>query len=185
MKQINKKAYFGEVVLTLLGFLMLVLNILAVSVENRKNPEPSEKDWEAIGFIYRHTKVYESFCAKEGYVLQKYPQEFKAYFAQDIDNLQKNLAQKGYTMEELFSYITPELNKWTEQSVYEELAELRDVWLIMAIAQEQGIPTDQVKLSEEEKALLPLKDVCEIFDDEGIELIKAGSANNFFKANAM
>ena len=88
-------------------------------------------------------------------------------------------------MEELFSYITPELNKWTEQSVYEELAELRDVWLIMAIAQEQGIPTDQVKLSEEEKALLPLKDVCEIFDDEGIELIKAGSANNFFKANAM
>ena len=89
------------------------------------------------------------------------------------------------SMEELFLYITPELNKWTEQSVYEELAELRDVWLIMAIAQEQGIPTDQVKLSEEEKALLPLKDVCEIFDDEGIELIKAGSANNFFKNSAM
>ena len=184
-KERDKKAYFGEVVLTLLGFLMLVLNILAVSVESRQNPEPSEKDWEAIGFIYRHTKVYESVCAKEGYVLKKYPQEFKAYFAQDIDNLQKNLAQKGYTIEELFSYITPELNKWTEQSVYEELAELRDVWLIMAIAQEQGIPTDQVKLTEEEKALLPLKDVCEIFDDEGIELIKAGSANNFFKNSAM
>lgn len=184
-KDIDKKVHFGEMALTLLGVLIIAGMFLSAYVNNQKNLERYEKLWRSIGFVYRHTRVYESVCAKEGYTLKKYPQDFKDYFAKDLDNLQKNLDKEDISINQAFSYIDEETNKAIEQSVYQELEELRDVWLTMAIAQEQGIPAAQVILTEEDKSLLPLKDVCEILDDDGINIVKSGPTNNFFKDNAL
>lgn len=183
-KDRTKEFTLGEIFLSLLGFLTFVLSFLAALANNRQNLEVSEKAWASVGFVYRNTKVYESVCAKEGYTLTQYPQNFKTYFAADLDNLQKSLTKYGFSMDEMFSYISSELQPMAEQAIYQELEELRDIWLRMAVANEIGIPIEEVTLTEDQKTLLSLKDTCEIFDSEGMELLKASPDINFLKNNA-
>jgi hypothetical protein len=48
-----------------------------------------------------------------------------------------------------------------------------------------GIPIEDVKWNSEWDNLLTFKDICEILDDGGIELIKEGESKYFLKANSL
>lgn len=172
------------------GFVVLGLlcNVAASIPETHPDLtfEQAHRAGASVGFIYRHTQIYNRICQGAGYELKKYPEDFKAYFATEIDNLKADLAQYGYSIKYIEDeYITPEIEALTEESAREELEQLRRIWILAGIAQQANIPITNIAWRDDMDNLLTLQDTCEIFDEIGIDMLKDGSNADFLQKNAL
>lgn len=188
-KPLDKHFYFWETIILILG---LILNGMFwfgnPFVDNNADftSEQAQRTAYSIGFIYRHTQGYANVCQQEGYILSEYPVEFNNLLAADIKALNNALAQKGYNIEKATQeLITPQQAKLIYQSVRDELEKLRKIWTIRIVADEYNIPPENIEWSEELDSVLTIKDTCELFDKNGIELLKAGGNINYLKNNML
>lgn len=196
MSQSNEKIKITinvkEIVIVVLGFILI--GILPFVENNRDSysylEEYSEEQQEKIGasvaFIYRHTKGYASVCQKEGYILRKYPNEFSQYFSNEINELQKNLSKHNYTIENVENiFLNNDIKNQVTASIYTELENIGKFIIMSQIATEQNISIDDVKWDNNWNNLLNFKDICEIFDESGMEALKESESKHFLKDNAL
>lgn len=187
-KTLDKRFYPWEIVILLFGIALNFSNwfIDSSTSEDFFTEEQAHNLGASVGFIHRHTKGYAEVCQKEGYVLKQYPADFNNFYAQDINTLALALKEKGYTIEKVEkAMITPQIESEMKKSIYNELDQLRKLWIMSAIAEEKNIPIEKISWKNEYDARMSLRDACEIFDIGGIELIKNGENQFFLKANAL
>ncbi len=184
-KEREKRFYPWEMFFVGLGILINWI-IPLYEAQNSLSFAQWSKAGASVGFIYRHTKAYSAVCQKEGYQLKNYPDNFKTYFAEDIKNLDEVLAKYDTSINEIEkTEITPEIRADAERAVYVELNDLRKFWIVSIIASQTNTPADEIIWQDEMYNLMPFKDMCEIFDNIGIELLKSGENANFLKLNAL
>ena len=53
------------------------------------------------------------------------------------------------------------------------------------ISEHEKKPLEEIGWNDEWKDLLSLKDVCEIFDEDGIEMLKSGTNKNFINERGL
>ena len=182
-----------EIIIVIIGFILLGVMPFTEGHKNTHypfeeyTPEQQEKIGASVGFIYRHTKGYKEVCQKEGYMMTKYPNDFSQYFSKEINELKDNLSKHNYTIEYVENILlgVNDFKTTLITSIYAELENLGKLTIISAAAEEQGIPIEDVKWNSEWDNLLTFKDICEILDDGGIELIKEGESKYFLKANSL
>ena len=187
-KPLEKRFYPWEIVILLLGIALNYSNwfVGETTPEEILTEEQAHKMGASVGFIYRHTKGYADVCQKEGYVFKQYPADFNALYAEDIKALTLAMNEKGYSMEDVENaLITPQIENEMQQSIYAELDQLRKIWILSAIAEEQNQPAENMVWKEEYNAKMTMRDACEIFDIGGIELLKGSEQKSFLKDNAL
>lgn len=136
--------------------------------------------------IYRHTNAYAAVCRKEGYELQQYPKEFRASFGTEIDELFRKLAPYGISLAELErDLVDEEAARAIEKSVYDELEQMREGYIKMAIAEENGLLYEEVEWNEEWRELVSLEEICEIFDYTAMSIFKEGFAAYHFRVDGL
>ena len=149
--------------------------------------EQQGKIGASVGFIYRHTKGYQEVCQKEGYTMTKYPNDFSQHFSSELNQLKNNLSKYNYTIETVENILFSNSAYKTEVivSIYKELENLGKLIIISQVAEEQCISIEDVKWNNEWNNIITLKDVCEIFDENGIDILKESENNYFLKANSL
>lgn len=188
-KSLQKSFYLGEIIIVVLGFVLNYTNLLRSPYQQAElpfAPEQAEKAGASIGFIYRHTEGYSTFCKKQGYVMKQYPNDFKVLFSKEIADLSEKLGEKGYTIEDFRSqFIPPQLAEYLESSIYREMEMLKRNEILSYVAEENGVPVEEVRWEDRYDSLLTFRDVCEYFDKNGIYMLKSGKGMNFLKENAL
>lgn len=188
-KPLDKKFYPWEIVFLLLGFILnygFWFGNPFTANEPDFTEEQAEKIGNSVGFIYRHTKGYAMVCEQEGYPLKEYPYRFNSVFSQEINALSTELAKKGYTLEQVENYlINEQLKTNMKQSIYDELNELRKIWIRTFISLQNNTPVEKVEWNEEFDSMMTLKDTCELFDQHGINIVLQGENKDLLKENAL
>lgn len=190
-KPLNKRFYPWEIVILVLGIVLNFYNWFGNPfTSDTAMPEPSDekitKIETSIGFIYRHTKGYSEVCKQEGYIITEYPNKFNEFFSQEISALNSELAKYKYTLERAErELISLELDEYMKKNIYEELEQFRKMLIIETVAKEYNIPPKDVIWQESYDSALTIKDVCEFFDKNGINLLKNGKNKDFLKLNAL
>ena len=184
-----------EAAITILGLVIVLLQIGAIKNEEQylKNydgylseytVEQQSKIGASIGFIYRHTQGYGDFCKDEGYVLSKYPNDFSQYFSQDINDLEHSLSQYGYSLKDVTDQLmSEEFRANVKSSIYEEFYNLKKFLIMLQVAENSNLPIEQIQWDESWNNLITMNDICKIFDENGLDLLKEGENKNFLKQN--
>lgn len=186
-KSLDKRFYFWEMFFVIIGAL-LNLNywINGVLFPPKLTDEQADKVARSVIFIYRHTNGYTEGCAHTGYVLQKYPDDFKAYFADDIAKLNNDLRRYGYTLEAAENIIiTPELRENIVKDTYAELYNWKKAETISVVAEKRGDLENEVEWNESLDNLIPMYNVCSHFDKEGLDMLLHTQYKDFLKDNAL
>ena len=181
-----------EIIIVLIGFILFGV----LSFQNDKDSysflgeytqEQQEKIGASVGFIYRHTKGYKEVCEKEGYIIKKYPNEFLSYFSHEINQLNAGLSKHNYTIEDVENaLLNDSIKTRIATDIYTELEMTRKLFIIMSlVAEEQDVSIENVHWDNNWNNLLTFKDVCEIFDERGIDLLKENENKNFLKTNGL
>lgn len=182
-----------EIVIVIIGFVLIGIlpntenNKTTYSFLEEYTEEQQEKIGASVGFIYRHTKGYKEVCQKEGYMMNKYPNDFTQYFSSEIKQLKNNLSKHNYTIEDVENIISSNANSkvYILTTIYSELESIGKLLIISQVAEEQGIPIEDVKWDNKWDNILTFKDICEFLDEAGIEMVKEGENKYFLKANAL
>lgn len=191
-EKIKMNINIREIIIVILGFVLVVVLPLMDGYKNTHYPfeeytsEQQKKLGTSVGFIYRHTKGYKEVCQKEGYIMSKYPNDFLQYFSTEINQLKSNLSKHNYTIENVEDVLveTDGFKTTIINSIYKELENLGKFTILSAVAEEQGIPIEDVKWNSEWDNLLTFKDICKAFDENGIEILKEGENKYLLKANS-
>ena len=187
-EKIKMNINIREIIIVILGFVLVVV----LPLKNTHYPfeeytsEQQKKLGASVGFIYRHTKGYKEVCQKEGYIMSKYPNDFLQYFSTEINQLKNNLSKHNYTIENVEDVLveTDGFKTTIINSIYKELENLGKFTILSAVAEEQGIPIENVEWNSEWDNLLTFKDICKAFDENGIEILKEGENKYLLKANS-
>ncbi len=184
-KPLVKKFLPWEIFFLIFGTIITLANIFSPQ-ESLWTQEQEEKIGASVGFIYRHTQAYSDFCKKSGYELKIYPDEFRAYFAQDIENLEAELATQGLTIEGLQqTYITPQAKEFMERLIAEEFDWLKKSLTLAAISQQANIPAENLSWKDDMSEIMTMEDVCSIFDEVGMSVLKSGENKDFLSKNSL
>lgn len=188
-KSLDRHFYPWEIVFLILGVMINFYNWFGNPfVENKTyfTDEEANKIGTSVGFIYRHTEGYPAVCKHEGYTMTEYPNQFNNLFSQEISSLVSALTAKGYTFEKAKQeLVSAQLDTIMKESIYDELEQLRKIWILNAISEEYNIPVENMEWQEDFDSVLTLRDACEIFDANGIDFLKNGENRYFLKANAL
>ncbi|MBO6289849.1 MAG: hypothetical protein J6N45_05950 [Alphaproteobacteria bacterium] len=184
-KSLDKRFYFGEIFFVVVGTLLNLNYWFGDFFSPQLTEAQYEKIGASIGFIYRHTKGYPEYCAREGYVMTQYPQNFEQSFADDIAYLNSVLAKHGSSIEMLEKeIISPELREKTIQQIHDELYSWKKAETISVAAEQKNIMPEEVVWTEDLENLLPMSLVCYHFDKEGLTFLLNSSLRDFLKNNA-
>lgn len=198
-QKIDTKFYPGEVAWLILGLLLnFVILFGNPFIENQQNKaveksvlaqnfqgEELDKVSASLGFIYRHVNGYADVCLKENYEMQKYPNDFIELLQDDILKLKTRLEEKGISLEQAMDEVKtqPEFVRLVHQSVYAELDQLKRTLIVENIAEQQNVPVDNIEWNDDLDNLLSFQDICQAFDEVGIDLLKNNEIRYFLKAN--
>ena len=118
--------------------------------------------------------------------MSKYPNDFLQYFSTEINQLKSNLSKHNYTIENVEDVLveTDGFKTTIINSIYKELENLGKFTILSAVAEEQGIPIENVEWNSEWDNMLTFKDICKVFDENGIEILKEGENKDLLKANS-
>lgn len=186
-KPLEKRFHFFEVVIIVLGLANFWGNIPFQAVNNSVfTDEEAEKVGASIGFLYRNFDVLPQVCEQEGYNMQYYPQDLSDFLDKDINHLTHALAQRGYTLKRARDeIITPEIMSAAKVAVYKELEQLRQKIILNRIAKEQHVAPESLTWKDEYASELTYGEVCEFYDENGIDIVRNGKSKDFLKNNAI
>lgn len=186
-KQPNTYFSILELGILFIGFLMnLTVWFGNYLIQNNTfNAEQAKKVSDAISFIYRHTEGYSTVCQREGYVLENYPNVFQNIYKQEIAQLNLELKKRGYTFERAKSELISSQTADIIASIYNELEQLRKIWIIYDISEDNDIPVRNLEWIENYDGQMSLKEACEIFDEKGIEILQNSENRNYLKSKAL
>ena len=198
-QNIDTKFYPGEVVWLILGLLLnFVILFGNPFIANQQNEaveksvltqnfqgDDLEKVSASLGFIYRHVNGYAEVCLKENYELQKYPNDFVELLREDILKLKAKLEGKGISLEQAMNEVKaqPRFVGLVQQSIYVELEQLKRAIIINEVAQQQNVPVTDIEWNDDWDNLLSFQNVCQAFDEAGLDLLKDSENRYFLKAN--
>lgn len=96
------------------------------------------------------------------------------------------LAQRGYTLKRARDeIITPEIMSAAKVAVYKELEQLRQKIILNRIAKEQHVAPESLTWKDEYASELTYGEVCEFYDENGIDIVRNGKSKDFLKNNAI
>ena len=128
----------------------------------------------AIGEIYRHTYAYPEFCKAQGYEMVNYPNKVREKFKEEIEIAENDqMALLARASSEKYTDIN-DFYKRADWGTQEErfkvpldfIEALRERMIILEVAEEQKINTDEVKLTKEDNNRVSLKDACKLMDED-------------------
>lgn len=164
-----KNTTFRDVIIAVLLFVVLVFSTIVVKVAARDDMlQAIGQDNIKLGmvstFVVYNEYGYSDYCAKQGYILQNYPQAFNDKFAVEIKNIQKKLSKQGMSLKKVYDQIKQ--NHWAqlEPVIAGSLEVIRRNAAVLQAAQEQKIAPEEVKWNSDVSDLVSAKQACEIFD---------------------
>lgn len=145
-------------------------------------PESAKKRnmlYETAGVLYRNTEGIPEYCRKLGYELKFYPQRFVTEFEPEISFLYKESAKWDISMDETFKAVnqSAQLKNGMEQSIENELKEIRFEVIISFLAERDKISPQEVEWKDEYNDLLPLSSACRYYDE-------LAQGDDFYQTNA-
>ena len=184
-KTMEKRFYPVEIAIIIIGTALNGYSWFGGIFSPQLTEAQYEKIGASIGFIYRHTKGYSEYCAREGYVLSQYPKNFEQNFADDIAHLNSVLAKYGSSIE-MFenTMISPELREQIIQQIHDELYTWKKSETISVVAEQKNLMPEEVVWTEDLDNLLPMSLVCYHFDKDGFDFLLNSPYKYFLKNNA-
>ncbi len=128
----------------------------------------------AVGEIYRHTYAYPEFCKAQGYEMVSYPDKVREKFKEEIEiveNDQLALLARAANIHYKDIHAFYKNNYWGPQeerlkAPLDFFESLRKRMIILEVAEEQNVSTDEVKLTKEDNERISLKDACKVVDED-------------------
>lgn len=184
-----KKFAIGEIITVFAGFAITgiviigILSSISVRTQEIKRlrvndipPIPQVKSyeketWRMLANTYRHTSGYRTVCLEEGYLMKRYPSEFRKAFKNEIDNLENHLAKYGLSLDLATEIFEKTNGAVSREAIANELEDLRKQSILYHIAEEEGIPVEKAVFKKEYDGIVSKKDVCIWLDDNAKKLL--------------
>lgn len=144
-------------------------------IQNQNNSISLEKNQDNIlavwSLIYRHQKVYETVCLGYGYTMTSYPQKFSEKFKDGIAATQAAFDELnlGVSLEE---YFKPFAADFAQESVKNELNNLRKSLIVKNHAQQMNVNPETLSWNEAWDNELTMSDACRSFDENADEWLQ-------------
>ena len=183
-KPLNKRFYPWEIVILSIGIWFNFVSIFGNPFTHAAQLTDDQvmNIGNSVTFIYRNTETLPNICAQQGYTMQKYPNDFRQYFAENIRNLETFLEQQGTNIQAIRPFILSETSEsYLAQSVYEELEQLRKFNILSFLAEQERKPFAEMVWDDKYDSMLTLYHICEDYDEHGLDILRNGPNKNLLK----
>ena len=166
-----------------LVYTIALIAVVAVGIYSVRAYKSSQevhklKQTTNVGFMinasYHHLIGYKKACNNIGYELTNYGNIFNSLFHAELEAVEEQLAKEGTTLQTTWDRFDDELIEELDTNVADELNFMRKSLIVNKLAEMSSIPVRNIVWQDEMIDLIPLSDICKLFD-ENAEMVLRGN----------